>query len=420
MDQPYPLPAEDRLSALDLIRGVAVLGVLLANLPHFCGPDVTSWASLPRQDHWVAAFTRLVVDAKFITMLAILFGAGLALQHDRARATGRPFVAPYIWRQFLLYLLGISHVVFLWFGDILATYALVSMYVLVIVTLGPGWEKAAMVFGIAWGYLLLLLFFLGLVVLTLAAPQALNPPNSDPLGTEGPPVSLLEDHNRYMSADNQIRIYRHGTFLDQMVNRIIKHLAHMIMLPLATLWYIGACFLIGVQLIRLQAFEPHTRPAWVFNDFLTLGLWVGLPLHIASVVWSLLVPSSWFPSFLHLAGVLPQALMYLALLTWWNESSFWPGLQERFRAVGRMALTNYLMQSVICVLVFNNFGLGLYGQTGLLGGLVVVVSIWAAELLWSPWWLARFRMGPIEWLWRSAVALRPLPVFKREEVKVSA
>jgi uncharacterized protein len=81
-----------------------------------------------------------------------------------------------------------------------------------------------------------------------------------------------------------------------------------------------------------------------------------------------------------------------------------------------MALTNYLMQSVLCVLFFNNIGLNFYGTTGLLGGLLVVAAIWTLEMIWSPLWLSVFHMGPIEWVWRSLVAFRPMPIFKRKEV----
>lgn len=414
MTQTLP-PSEDRLTALDLIRGIAVLGVLLANLTHFCGPNVQSWAQMPRQDQWVAAMIRLLVDAKFITMLAILFGAGLAIQHDRARAQGRPFVMPYLWRQFLLYLLGISHVIFLWFGDILATYAIVSVFVLLVVYLGPAWEKGVMAFGVAWVYMGMALVFLVILAFSLFGPQSEEPKLlPDPSEVVGPPVSLWESFPQYFEPTNQIRIFRNGTFTDQVINRVIFHLAGQLMLPIFLIWYLGTCFLIGVQLIRLGAFEPTTRPPWVFNDFVTLGLWVGVPLHLISVVWGLWMPASFLPGILHFAGALPQALLYLSLLVWWNESNLLPGLQSCFRAVGRMALTNYLMQSVLCVLVFNNIGLNYYGTTGLLGGLVVVAAIWTLEMIWSPLWLSVFHMGPIEWLWRSLVAFRPMPILKRK------
>jgi uncharacterized protein len=418
-------PAEERLSALDLIRGFAVLGVLLANMPHFCGPE------MPRHKHeaadrYVAAFTQLMVDNKFISQLAILFGAGLAIQLFKARATDRPFALPYLWRQFLLYLIGLSHVIFLWFGDILAVYAAVSVVVVVIVLLGPAWEKGFIVVGLGWCYFLLAVAFV--VVLLFGAQiqkffddQQKKEPN---LPANGAPVSLVRGEERlekrfeaYFTPENSLRIYRNGTFLDQAVHRVLMHgISFVCGLPIVLIWYLGACFLIGVQLIRVGAFEPHTRPAWVFSDFLTLGLCVGLPLQITSVAWSLIDPRAPWPGFLHVLGVLPMALLYITVLTLWNESSFLPWLQERFRAVGRMALTNYLTQSLISVWVFNNWGLGFYGQTGLLGGLVVVIGIWVLELLWSPIYLSYFRMGPVEWVWRSLASFRLMPLFVKREV----
>jgi uncharacterized protein len=414
----HSLPSgEDRLSALDLIRGVAVLGVLPANLPHFCGPSVQFWSQLSREDQWVAAVIRLVVDAKFITMLAILFGAGLAIQHDRAALQGRPFVASYMWRQFLLFLLGLGHVLLLWFGDILAIYALISAFVLLVVRLGPAWEKGVITFGLAWVYAVLLVLFVVILIGTLlGVPMGEYPPFPDPAEVEGPPLAVWENLQQYFEPANQIRIFRSGSFFDQLTNRLVYYVFGLVLIPVFMGWYLAACFLIGVQLIRLRAFEPDNRPRWLFNDFVTLGLWVGIPLHLISVVWGLYMPSSWLPGLVQFAGALPQALLYLALLVWWNESGFLLALQARFRAVGRMALTNYLMQSVLCVFFYNNIGLNFYGTTGLLGGLPLVAAIWTLELLWSPLWLSVFQLGPIEWLWRSLAVLRPLPFLKHKEM----
>lgn len=418
-------PAEERLSALDLIRGFAVLGVLLANLPHFCGPDMARHKR-PVEDQYVAALTQLVVDNKFITQLAILFGAGLAIQFFKARAADRPFALPYLWRQFLLFLIGMCHVAFLWFGDILAIYAAVSVVVTVVVLLGPAWEKGFLVVGLGWFYA-----FVGIILVVVLVfgsffqqwfgsdeeKKPRLPPGDAPASLFSQEGTFEERMKAYFHHENSIRIYRHGTFLDQMTHRLIHHAPGLLIgLPIFLAWYLGACFLIGVQLIRVGAFEPHTRPAWVFSDFLTLGLGVGLPLQIASVAWALIDPKAPWPHFLHILGVLPMALLYITVLTLWNESSVLPWLQERFRAVGRMALTNYLTQSLISVWVFNNWGLGFYGHTGLLGGLVVVISVWVLELLWSPLYLSYFRMGPVEWVWRSLASFRLMPLFAKREV----
>ncbi|MGL4553336.1 MAG: DUF418 domain-containing protein [Gemmataceae bacterium] len=419
-----PPPAEDRLTALDLIRGVAVLGVLLANLPHFCGPE-TPRHKLEPNDRYVAALTQLVVDNKFISMLAMLFGAGLAVQFFKARAAGRPFAAPYLWRQFLLYLIGLSHVVLLWFGDILAVYAAVSVVVTAAVLLGPAWEKGYLVLGLGWCYFLIAVSLAAMLLFGPKIQEFFDKQEKKPALPPGDaPVSLVSGEQPlekrvegYFSAENATRIYRHGTFLDQAGHRLMLHgFSFVIGLPFVLFAYLGSCFLIGVQLVRLGAFEPHTRPGWVFSDFLTLGLCVGLPLQVTAVAWSLLAPKAPWPGFLHVLGVLPMALLYLSLLTLWNESPYLPWLQARFRAVGRMALTNYLVQSLISVWVFNNWGLGYYGHTGLLGGMVVVIGVWVLELLWSPIWLHYFRLGPVEWVWRSVAALRPVPVFARREV----
>ncbi|NBO91710.1 MAG: DUF418 domain-containing protein [Planctomycetia bacterium] len=420
-----PLLHEDRLSALDLIRGVAVLGVLLANIPHFCGPEIPRH-KMPYADQNVAAITQLVVDNKFITMLAILFGAGLGIQYFKAKQMARPFAVSYLWRQFLLYLIGLTHIALLWFGDILATYAIISVIVVVVVLLGPAFEKGFIFLGLSWCYFLVAV---GLMITVLLGPEFWDKFSNEkqlemPPGNT--PVSLISGEQRfdqrfqaYFTPENSIRIYRHGTFLDQAGHRLLFHLISVCFaLPFVLIAYLGACFLIGVQLVRLSVFEAHTRPGWVYSDFVTMGLYIGVPLQVLAVVLGWLDPRSRWSAFAHVVAVLPMALLYLVLLTKWNESSFLPRLQARFRAVGRMALTNYLVQSLVSVWFFNNWGLGFYGHTGLLGGLVVVVSVWVLELLWSPLWLSVFHMGPVEWFWRSVASFKPMPVFAKREMNV--
>src|SRR5262249_26976478 len=112
-------------------------------------------------------------------------------------------------------------------------------------------------------------------------------------------------------------------------------------------------------------------------------------------------------------GALALALAYLGLLLRWSASGRLPLLQAIFRAVGRMALTNYLMQSVLCGLVFYGYGLGWFDRVNRTQMLLVVLAVWLLELVWSPIWLHFFTMGPVEWLWRSATDGRPRPMLRR-------
>jgi uncharacterized membrane protein YeiB len=474
-------PREERLTSLDLIRGVAILGILPANLAIFAGP-ISGAGNRPAfgspLDHAVAAVILLLVDVKFVTTLSILFGAGLGLQLQRAQARGdRRFPWYYLWRQALLLGIGVCHALFIWFGDILGPYAFIGAIALGVALIGRGMVKGVAIFGLAWNYAIWLLFLV--VVLLVGNPFDQPTPAGRPVSPDGPPVSiffgdgpLLERIQGYVAPENQIAIYRHGHFGHLIENRAIFYSLQLIGLPFWIGWYILACFLIGVLLIRTGLFhDSHRREAGldapgkepplagqeaspavlaeapkqvrpapservleapprpplaadqdisegaaidyhagrqrVARWFVILGLAIGLPLHLAAAVLYLINPKGGLPTILNQLGALPQALLYLVVFVAWSQSGFLPWLQASLRAVGRMALTNYLMQSIICTTIFYGYGLGLYGQTGLAGAVPVMVGIWVLELLWSPLWLRYFSAGPVEWLWRKLAGRRP-------------
>lgn len=390
---------KDRLSSLDLIRGVAVLGILPANLPWFVGPY---GAARGPADNIAAAAVLFFIDAKMITALAILFGAGLALQEASARQRDdEAFPAKYLWRQFLLLLLGLAHGLLLWFGDILATYALVGSAALVLVLLGSDWVRWGSALCLAWFYAVLL----GVALVASAGAEQPHPKKGE--SADGPPVSLLsgggtlaERMQEYFTTSNQERIYRNGTFADMVENRAVFIACYFPLLPLWMGWYLLACFLIGMQLVWAGVFHGVARRWWA-GLFVMLGLTVGVPCHLAAVAVALACPGTPWPGLLNEAGALPQSLMYVGLLLLWDESGGMEWLRSRFIAVGRMALTNYLLQSAILGLVFYGYGLGWYGRTGLALAMPLVPLIWALQLWYSPIWLGRFQSGPVEWAWRG-------------------
>jgi uncharacterized protein len=407
-----PIRPKDRLTSLDLVRGVTLLGILPANLPWFVGPPGEPHGLA---DRVAAAAVLLFIDFKMVTALAILFGAGLAMQEAAARQRhDLDFGAKYLWRQALLFLLGLSHGLLLWFGDILATYAMIGSAALVVVLLGSNWVRWVSIACLAWFYALVLALMLVVAVTKAEPPQ---PKQSD--NTDGPPVSLLHGDGipadrlkEYFTPANQIRIYRNGTFADMVENRAVFLLVSLPSLLIIMGWYLLGCFLIGMQLVWAGLFHGVARRWWA-EFFLMLGLTIGVPCHLVAVFISLKWPGTAWPNLLNLVGGLPQSLMYIGLLVLWDDAGGWDWLRDRLRAVGRMALTNYLMQSVLLSLVFYNFGLGWYGRTGLALAMPLVPLIWALELWWSPIWLSWFASGPVEWAWRSLADWRVQPILAR-------
>src|SRR5262249_2523276 len=174
-------------------------------------------------------------------------------------------------------------------------------------------------------------------------------------------------------------------------------------------WYLLGCFLLGITLLRHGLFQAPDQHLPLIRRLIVFGFGVGLPCHVAGVialVWNPGGPFSWL---FNGWGALALALGYLGLLLLWSRSGFAPWLQSRLRAVGRLALTNYLMQSVLCGFIFYGYGLGLIGRVSRVQALGIVLAVWLVQLFLSPLWLRFFRMGPVEWLCRSLAEPRPLP-----------
>ncbi len=178
---------------------------------------------------------------------------------------------------------------------------------------------------------------------------------------------------------------------------------------LITVWYMIGCALLGARLVRGKLLEAAGRPlAW---RLVVLGVLVGVPCHIVAVV--LFYQRQPNHSYLfNQLGALPQSLLYLVALLWIAQAGWFAALQKTIRAVGRTALSNYLLQGLVACVIFHGYGFGLYGVSVAVG-LLVVLGIWAGELVLSPLWLALFHTGPVEWLWRSLAERRLRPLVRR-------
>jgi uncharacterized protein len=433
-------PAEsrdyERIPSLDLIRGVTILGILLINISFFMAPSPGFSPHVPDSwwgDYVVKAFN-LLIEGKMMSQLAMLFGAGLALQADRARAAGRPFTAYYLRRQGLLFLLGISHALLLWYGDILASYAIVGAIALFLSRLGQRGILWSLAGCLAWVYGWLLVFVVGMVVVFLvrgggdATPDIAQPPAArveeqganpsaeqalERLKEKAPRLSaLITRIKSYWGEENELRIYRDGPWSAMVANRALQTTFYAILFGFLFAWLYLACFLIGIYITRRGVFYDFEGRRPFLRRLALFGFGVGGTLHLVALglyIWHLCTgPTRSAESAPAVAaqmlvqfGVIPLAIGYLVALLYWSHSGRAEWLQKRFQAVGRMALTNYIMQSVLCGLIFYSYGLGLFGQFGHTAGLGVVIGIWLLQLTWSPIWLKYFRMGPVEWAWRS-------------------
>ena len=370
-----PVRESGRITSLDLIRGVAVLGILLMNAVSFrfgLGPylNLSAGGSETWLDWAVGIFGEIFVDQKFMGLFSLLFGAGMILFIDRASGKGRRAVLLNMWRNALLLLIGILHFT-LWDGDVLMAYALSSVFLIAMRKLP---NRALISVGAA-------VFALSIAFTLLA---------QDMINTTGAPLS---------------GIWEQGEISNQRAPGQEISDPETIGLILLFGYFLRALglILVGAGLYRM-GFMNGGLPARTYRLTAIIGLAVGLPLAAAGVIFTAVNDYSREVAFVgqvpNTLGTIPSSLAYMSLIILWNNRGD-DRLKRRLRAVGRMALTNYLAQTVLGVLVLTTL-LGDADFVNRSAILVFVVAVWALQVWWSQAWLGRFLFGPAEWVWRVA------------------
>ena len=378
-----PVRESARITSLDLTRGVAVLGILLMNAVHFKFGSVpyanlSAGGSETWLDWTVGIFGEVFIDQKFMGLFSLLFGAGMILFIDRATGKGRRAVWLNLWRNALLLLIGILHLL-LWDGDVLIAYAISSVFLLALRKLP---NRA--------------LISIGVVLFTLSAALA-----------------LLAQYMADTTSTSLAGLWTPGEISDE----------ELIGLPVLSGYFLRALgmILIGAGLYRM-GFMNGGLPAKTYRMTAMVGLAVGLPLAAAGVIVTALNDYSREVAFIgqipNTIGTIPSSLGYMSLIILWNSrAENW--IKRRLRAVGRMALTNYLAQTVLGVLVLTTL-LGDVDFVNRSAVLVFVFAVWALQLWWSQAWLSRFLFGPAEWLWRVATYRSGQPLRRPTDARLAA
>jgi uncharacterized protein len=414
-----------RIRYLDVLRGVALLGILPANIVLFALPltagSPMQEAEAPVGDVAAYVVTHLLFDYKFITLFSLLFGVGIALMHARANAGGRPFKSIMRRRLLFLWLFGAMHAVFLWFGDILAYYAICGLAVAWTIR----WQARTLLrVGLGLVAVPAIVLLGGTVVTTLAGADAqwLAPWSAfaTPPGDGFVPGSTTGSWKDFFLAFEhfgpalETEVYRDGSWGRITVLRLMSWFMGAFAVWLYFVWRVVGLFLIGMALGKSGWIQRLPETPAVAARLVSLGLLVGLPLQIAALVLESMpaTPANQFAAELcQYVGSCGLAAAYAGWVARWTASTPTSSLQRRIEAVGRTAFSNYILQSIVCTTIFYGTGLALFGSVSRAALLAVVVGVWLLQLMASPAWLARWPMGPLEWLWRKATygrATRPV------------
>jgi uncharacterized protein len=423
--------AEERIASVDVLRGAAVLGILVMNIYAYALPFGVYFNPLKGGgtsvlDTGTWWFTHLLFEMKFMTLFSALFGAGLVLLAERAEARGAKAGGTYYRRLMWLLVIGLIHSYLLWWGDILVWYSLCGLILFPLRRFSPrvlvtvGMILILMLLPILYGFGQYVLPFMKQAALDARAAEAAGDTLS---GEQRMAIEQWEGMREQMDPpqefmDRETEIYR-GSYAEQVRFRAPFVLQmHTMSLLFFGIWRVAGLMIVGMGLMKLGVFAAR-RSTRFYALCCVVGYGVGLPVVGlgADALWAhefdmfyMNADGGTVPNYL---GSLLVALGHLGVVMLVCKSGALASFRRRLAAVGRMALTNYLSQTLICTTLFYGYALGLYGNYGRFALMFFVLGIWIVQLLVSPVWLRHFRYGPAEWLWRS------LTYWKRQPMRVA-
>jgi uncharacterized protein len=393
-----PISPDARIDLIDIIRGFALFGVMLANMVwtvYFFALTPEQREALPNSSLDLIAnrLTLLLVDFKFYTLFSMLFGIGFAMQITRAKVHDQRALGVYIRRLCILFFMGVAHALLLWFGDILHLYALLGF---VLILFRNTDDRALIRWVITFAVIMVFMPVLAWVF------------GGNPI--DGMKEEMVENIESYrftaMREGNWTDIIRlNWNFNKSEYSNLSFGFDSSIYWYLSVLWKFLLGFLIGRKLLLQESWKHLDFFRRIFPWALGIGLlgngfmlvftiiyqeWIG---DTSGVTTLLLIPVE--------IGMFALSMAYLCGLVLLYQRPKWQSWLRLLAPVGRMALTNYLSQSFLFVALFYGVGLGLIGKIGAAACLLISIIFFGIQIIVSRWWVRNFRFGPFEWIWRS-------------------
>ncbi|MCT8341021.1 DUF418 domain-containing protein [Flavobacteriaceae bacterium TK19130] len=397
-----PTQPNERYKILDVLRGFALVGVLIANMSSHSGYfflSPTARETLPNAQAgetlmWIIHF---VTDGKFYSIFSLLFGVGFALQLQRAEEKGVPFKGRFSRRLLILFLIGLFHAIFFYVGDILTVYALVGFVLLLFRNVS---NKGL----IRWSIVLLCL---PVFQYAFSWWQAQN----------NPPVDLSQ---QYTFFEQVVAAYRTGSLSDILYMNIggLAFGRYPDLVFTGRFFKVLAMFLLGYFIARKQWYVSISTHKQTLKKIVVWSAIIGIPCNIVlaqmmtTEAYYTYEPTGIIQPIVYAFGVPALGISYACGIALLFQKDRVKRLLTIFAPFGRMALTNYLMQSVICCFIYQSYGFGLYATEGPLAFTMVGFGILIFQIVFSHVWLSKYQFGPMEWLWRSLTYKRWQPLKK--------
>jgi len=385
MDKFQPIQRFDRVRVVDALRGFALFAILLANIPFTENADFiyktrSFVLSSVGADKLLDGIFHLLIDKKFVAIFSILFGFGFYIQLRRAEERGIAFRKYFLVRMLLLLTIACVHAYFLWYGDIIRDYAICGMLVLLVYKWSP---RKILVTGLVVAILGTAVVFILNGVIGVSYPFDTSIVNEHPLTTS---------YWRYLQINARIDPFRN--FLQDS--------------PITLVFAFG-CMLVGFAMAKSGFFQEQEKFRKTTTRLIAIGLLFGLLSSYLFWMISIgkleLTPALiWLPVVI-VAGLFLQSLFYISTFVKLYQSHWFKRMVSPFEFVGRMALSNYILQSIFYLLIFFycTNGLKLYGRITMTETYLVAVVLFAAQAIFSKWWLKKHSQGPVEFLWKNLV-----------------
>ncbi len=398
-----PVGQTDRILSLDVLRGFALLGILVVNVQSFgmisaAYLNPTAQGDLSGVNYLAWLLTHVFFDTKFMSIFSMLFGAGIVLMAERAAATGRSAVGLHFRRMFWLMLFGLLHAYLLWYGDILFLYGVCGLVVYWLRKLGPRF-----------------LLVTGVLFLGVGTGISLLSGWSMPYWPDEQLAEMAMDWQPSPKVvEDEVAAYR-GGWHQQMAHRVPAAVKFQTLILIVWgFWRASGMMLIGMALFKMGIFSAR-RSKRFYLSWISAAALIGIPVILYGVRqnfaadWDVRYSFFFGPLYNYWAGIV-VSLGYVGLVMLVCQSGVAKAVQRVLAAVGQTALSNYLFQTVICTTIFYGHGLGWFGSVERVGQLGIVFVVWTIQLVISPMWMRHFRFGPFEWLWRTLTYLRWQPM----------
>jgi uncharacterized protein len=397
-----PIQPKERISELDIVRGLALFGILMVNMSFFKYPvffDRYPTSFPPGSDQFFAWVIQIFFTGKFYAIFSFLFGLGFYIFMERAEAKGLDLVPLYKRRLLALLAFGSIHLFLLWSGDILFTYAIVGFLLLKFRNKSNDSIRKWIISLFVVSFILNFLF--GLI--------------------SGVGELFAGDKYAFMMKDmiyGAIPVYLEGSLTELIGFRLINEVPYVFIGLISWVPAVLAFFLCGFYVGRSGIIRDIPGNIPLLRRVRNYGLSVGFTI----MLFYVLIESGVLPVGILLRPALLGATNYAAsififpayvsLAVLAAQTDFGKKILTPVAAAGRMALTNYLTQTIICITIFYGFGFGLYGSVSATLGVLIVVTIYLLQVVWSNLWFRKFRFGPMEWVWRTLTYKRREPFIK--------